>query len=62
MSGPYPDAETAAHMLAEELIASVGITEGMSPTRQQGFQDGLRHAAWLLNVEDLVDAKLRGES
>ena len=62
MVAPYPDRKTAARLLAQARRSYQERPEGSQNREQQqrgeGFVDGLRHAAWLLNIEDLVDANL----
>jgi len=63
MAAPYPDRETAAHMLAEEIAGHrKRLPKHLESTarlaRVFGLIDGLYRAAWLLNLEGLVDADL----
>jgi anti-sigma regulatory factor (Ser/Thr protein kinase) len=67
MAAPYPDRETAAHMLAEEIQASdMLVAEGehseMAVAISETWSNAIHHAAWLLDIEDLVDDLLNGRS
>ena len=63
MAAPYPDRETAAHMLAEEIAGHrKRLPKHLESTarlaRVFGLIDGLHRAALILNIEDLVDGHL----
>ena len=55
----YPNPETAARLLAEKIRASDMFAEGthseMAAAVSVAQADALRHAAWLLGIECLVD-------
>jgi len=59
----YPNPETAARMLAEEIQASdMLVAEGehseMAVAISETWSNAIHHAAWLLDIEDLVDEAL----
>lgn len=60
MTGPYPEAETAAHMLAEEVLACERNMEAVHDfTYWQHRGAGVMQAAYLLGIESSVIHKLR---
>ena len=62
MTAPYPSPETAAHILAEEvLVCERYIDAGHSKAHWRARRNGVLQAAWLLNIEHLVMSKLRGK-
>ena len=63
MATPHPDRETAARLLAEEIMrhrrrVPKSSQSTASLARIFGLIDGLYRAALILNIEDLVDGHL----
>ena len=63
----YPNPETAARMFAEEIrdsdmLVAEGEHSEMIVAISETWSNAIHHAAWLLDIEDLVDDLLNERS